>query len=164
MGLDAPGAEAADVLAVTPQPRLPPFPRPLAPSPSSPGSAPSFAPPPTPAEPPLAWLFGSALPSAWSFSSALVSPPWVSWIFTTAKSQLSPPNHSYLARVRCALAAFRRCARLEGIIPALEPAHALAHVIRLAPTLPEDHIILMNLCGRGDKDVQTVASAEGVKL
>jgi tryptophan synthase beta chain len=63
-----------------------------------------------------------------------------------------------------ALAAFKLCSVQEGIIPALEPAHALAHVARIAPQLPRDHIILMNLCGRGDKDVFTVAAALGVKL
>jgi tryptophan synthase beta chain len=56
-----------------------------------------------------------------------------------------------------ALAAFRLCCRLEGIIPALEPAHALAKVIELAPTKPRDHLMVMNLCGRGDKDLETVA-------
>ncbi len=60
-----------------------------------------------------------------------------------------------------ALEMFQLCSRLEGIIPALEPAHALAHVARVAPTLPKDHIILMNMCGRGDKDVFTVADALG---
>ncbi len=60
-----------------------------------------------------------------------------------------------------ALAAFRRCAELEGILPALEPAHALAHVMKIAPGLPRDHIIVMNLCGRGDKDIFTVADALG---
>ena len=44
------------------------------------------------------------------------------------------------------------------------PAHALAHVLRLAPTLPHDHLLVMNMCGRGDKDVFTVADALGVKL
>ncbi len=56
-----------------------------------------------------------------------------------------------------ALAAFQLCAKLEGIIPALEPAHALAYVTKLAPTLAKDKIIVMNLCGRGDKDIFTVA-------
>ncbi|MGY9006616.1 MAG: tryptophan synthase subunit beta [Alphaproteobacteria bacterium] len=56
-----------------------------------------------------------------------------------------------------ALAAFKLCSQLEGIIPALEPAHALAHVIRMAPSLPSDHLLVMNLCGRGDKDVFTVS-------
>jgi tryptophan synthase beta chain len=63
-----------------------------------------------------------------------------------------------------ALEAFKLCAKFEGILPALEPAHALAHVARIAPKLPRDHIIVMNLCGRGDKDVFTVANALGVKL
>ena len=63
-----------------------------------------------------------------------------------------------------ALEAFQLCAKLEGIIPALEPAHALAHVLRLAPTLPNDHLICMNMCGRGDKDVHTVAGILGVSL
>ncbi|MCH7944137.1 MAG: pyridoxal-phosphate dependent enzyme, partial [Proteobacteria bacterium] len=63
-----------------------------------------------------------------------------------------------------ALAAFQLCSRLEGIIPALEPAHALAYVARYAPDLPKDHIILMNMCGRGDKDIFTVAEALGMSL
>lgn len=63
-----------------------------------------------------------------------------------------------------AMAAFQLCTRLEGIIPALEPAHAFAHVARIAPNLPEDHIILMNMCGRGDKDIFTVADKLGVSL
>jgi tryptophan synthase beta chain len=60
-----------------------------------------------------------------------------------------------------ALEAFQLCARLEGIIPALEPAHALAHVLKLAPTLPAETLIVMNLCGRGDKDIFTVAKLLG---
>jgi tryptophan synthase beta chain len=63
-----------------------------------------------------------------------------------------------------ALAAFQLLSRTEGIIPALEPSHALAQVAKLAPTLPKDHIIVMNLCGRGDKDIFTVANALGTKL
>jgi tryptophan synthase beta chain len=63
-----------------------------------------------------------------------------------------------------ALAAFQLCSKLEGIIPALEPAHALAYVAKIAPDLPPDHIILMNMCGRGDKDVFTVAERLGVTL
>ena len=60
-----------------------------------------------------------------------------------------------------ALAAFQLCSRLEGIIPALEPSHALAFVAKIAPDLPKDHIICMNLCGRGDKDIFTVARLLG---
>ena len=56
------------------------------------------------------------------------------------------------------------CTRIEGIIPALEPAHALAHVIKLAPTMAKDQIIVMNLCGRGDKDVFTVAKHLGMDI
>jgi tryptophan synthase beta chain len=56
-----------------------------------------------------------------------------------------------------ALEAFQLCTRLEGIIPALEPAHALAHVTKIAPTMGKDQILVMNLCGRGDKDIFTVA-------
>ena len=63
-----------------------------------------------------------------------------------------------------ALAAFRLCSELEGILPALEPAHALAQVVKIAPGLPGDHLIVMNLCGRGDKDIFTVADAMGVSL
>ena len=63
-----------------------------------------------------------------------------------------------------ALEAFQMCSRLEGIIPALEPAHALAHVARIAGRLSSDHLLVMNLCGRGDKDVFTVAKALGVTL
>jgi tryptophan synthase beta chain len=63
-----------------------------------------------------------------------------------------------------ALKAFQLCARLEGIIPALEPSHALAHVARIAPSLPEDHLIVMNMCGRGDKDIFAVAEHLGVVL
>ena len=63
-----------------------------------------------------------------------------------------------------AMQAFELCSRTEGIIPALEPAHALAHVARMAPTLPADHIVLMNLCGRGDKDVFTAARYFGIAL
>ena len=58
-----------------------------------------------------------------------------------------------------ALEAFQLCSRMEGIIPALEPAHALAHVAKIAPSLPADHLIVMNMCGRGDKDIFTVAEA-----
>ncbi|KAB0682903.1 tryptophan synthase subunit beta [Aureimonas leprariae] len=84
------------------------------------------------------------------------------------------PEHSWLkdmGRVeyvpimdREALDAFRLLTRVEGIIPALEPAHALAEVVKRAPKLGKDRIILMNLCGRGDKDVFTAAKHLGVEL
>jgi tryptophan synthase beta chain len=63
-----------------------------------------------------------------------------------------------------ALAAFHALCRLEGIIPALESSHALAHAARLAPTLPQDAILLVNLSGRGDKDMHTVAARAGMTL
>jgi tryptophan synthase beta chain len=63
-----------------------------------------------------------------------------------------------------ALDAFQLLSKLEGIIPALEPAHALAYVSKMAPTLPKDHLLVMNLCGRGDKDIFAVAEHLGVKL
>jgi tryptophan synthase beta chain len=63
-----------------------------------------------------------------------------------------------------ALDAFQLCARLEGIIPALEPSHALAYVTKLAPTLAKDNLLVMNMCGRGDKDVFAVAGYLGMKI
>ena len=63
-----------------------------------------------------------------------------------------------------ALAAFQLITRLEGIIPALEPSHALAHVGKIAPDLPRDHLMVMNMCGRGDKDVFAVAEHLKVDL
>ena len=84
------------------------------------------------------------------------------------------PEHAWLhdscrveyasATDTAALDAFQLCSKLEGIIPALEPAHALAHVLEIAPDLPSDHILVMNMCGRGDKDVFSVADALGVDL
>jgi tryptophan synthase beta chain len=84
------------------------------------------------------------------------------------------PEHSWLhdsgrvnyvsATDKEALAAFQLLARTEGILPALEPAHALAYVQKLAPKLPKDHLLVMNLCGRGDKDIFTVADALGSSM
>ena len=84
------------------------------------------------------------------------------------------PEHSHLHDIKRveyvaatddeALEAFQLCTRTEGIIPALEPAHALAHVQKIAPSMPADGIVLMNLCGRGDKDIFTVAERLGVTL
>lgn len=83
------------------------------------------------------------------------------------------PEHSWLrdtGRVEYvsvtdgeALEAFQLCTRKEGIIPALEPSHALAHVSKIAPDLPSDHVIVMNMCGRGDKDVDAVAGYLGLE-
>ncbi len=84
------------------------------------------------------------------------------------------PEHSYLHNIKRvqyvsatdyeALEAFQLLAKLEGIIPALEPSHALAYVIRTAGQLSRDHILVMNLCGRGDKDIFTVADHLRIKL
>jgi tryptophan synthase beta chain len=84
------------------------------------------------------------------------------------------PEHSWLHDVgrvtylsatdKEALDAFQLCCKLEGIIPALEPAHALAQVIKLAPQKPKDHLMVMNMCGRGDKDIFTVAEHLGSRI
>jgi tryptophan synthase beta chain len=63
-----------------------------------------------------------------------------------------------------ALAAFHDCCHLEGIIPALESCHALAYAAKLAPALGRDRILLVNLSGRGDKDIHTVAERSGLKF
>ncbi len=63
-----------------------------------------------------------------------------------------------------ALAAFQLVSRLEGIIPALEPAHAVARVMEIAPTKPKDHLMVVNMSGRGDKDLASVAEHLGGKL
>ena len=65
---------------------------------------------------------------------------------------------------REALAAFQLCTRLEGIIPALEPAHALAYVTKLAPSLPPSNLLVMNMCGRGDKDIFAVVTTSDWKF
>ena len=84
------------------------------------------------------------------------------------------PEHSWLRDVGRvdyvsvtdseALTAFQLCTEKEGIIPALEPSHALAHVTKIAPELPKDHIMVMNMCGRGDKDIFAVAKHLGVDI
>jgi tryptophan synthase beta chain len=63
-----------------------------------------------------------------------------------------------------ALEAFQLCARLEGILPALEPAHALAKVTELAPAKPQDHLMVVNISGRGDKDIPQIADILGSRL
>ncbi|MDM9557898.1 MULTISPECIES: tryptophan synthase subunit beta [Bordetella] len=63
-----------------------------------------------------------------------------------------------------ALAAFHDCCRIEGIMPALESSHAIAHAVKMAPSLPQDTIILVNLSGRGDKDMHTVAERAGIQF
>ena len=84
--------------------------------------------------------------------------PEHSWLRDTGRVSYVP------ATDREALDAFQLLTRIEGIIPALEPAHALAHVIKLAPTMAKDQIIVINLCGRGDKDVFAVAGHLGMDI
>jgi tryptophan synthase beta chain len=84
------------------------------------------------------------------------------------------PEHSWLKEIGRveydsatdveALEAFKLMCAIEGIIPALEPAHAIAAVMRRAPSMPKDALMIVNLCGRGDKDIFTVAEALGVTL
>jgi tryptophan synthase beta chain len=84
------------------------------------------------------------------------------------------PEHSWLHDIKRvnyvaatdedAVEGFKLLSRTEGILPALEPAHALAHVARIAPKMAKDKIIVMNLCGRGDKDIFALAERLGVKL
>jgi len=63
-----------------------------------------------------------------------------------------------------ALGGFYALTRMEGIIPALESSHAMAYILKLAPTMKKDEIIIVNLSGRGDKDMQTMAKREGIEL
>jgi tryptophan synthase beta chain len=84
------------------------------------------------------------------------------------------PEHSYLRELgrttytsatdEEALAAFDVLAKEEGIVPALESAHAIAHAVKLAPTMKSKQILVVNLSGRGDKDVQQVARMRGITL
>jgi tryptophan synthase beta chain len=84
--------------------------------------------------------------------------PEHSWLHDTGRAEYVSVTDTE------ALEAFQLLCKTEGIIPALEPSHAIAHVIKLAPTLPKDHIIVVNLSGRGDKDIFTVARHLGVEM
>jgi tryptophan synthase beta chain len=98
---------------------------------------------------------------AHSISAGLDYPgvgPEHSWLFESGRVEYVPINDDE------ALAAFQLCCRVEGIIPALECAHALAQIAKLAPTMSPDQIILLNLSGRGDKDIFTVAAHTGQSL
>lgn len=98
---------------------------------------------------------------AYSISAGLDYPgigPEHSWLHDTGRVTYES------ATDREALDAFQLCTRKEGILPALEPAHALAQVSKMAPQLPGDHLLVCNLCGRGDKDIETVAEALGVEM
>jgi tryptophan synthase beta chain len=84
------------------------------------------------------------------------------------------PEHAWLHEIgraqyvsitdKEALEAFQLSCQLEGIIPALEPSHALAHVMKIAGDLPSDHLLVMNMCGRGDKDIFSVAKHLGFDM
>ncbi|ARR54084.1 tryptophan synthase subunit beta [Rhizorhabdus wittichii DC-6] len=98
---------------------------------------------------------------AHSISAGLDYPgigPEHSWLHEIGRAEYHPVTDAE------ALASFQRLARLEGIIPALESAHALAAVEKLAPTMGKDQLIVLNLSGRGDKDIFTVAAALGVEI
>jgi tryptophan synthase beta chain len=84
------------------------------------------------------------------------------------------PEHSWLKDIgranyvaindKEALAGFRRLTQTEGIMPALESSHAVAYAEKLAPTMGKDEIIIVNLSGRGDKDILTIAAIDGIKV
>jgi tryptophan synthase beta chain len=82
--------------------------------------------------------------------------PEHAWLKDTARAQYVSITDEE------ALAAFHDCCRIEGIIPALESSHAIAYAVKLAATLPKDKLILVNLSGRGDKDMHTVAQRMGL--
>jgi tryptophan synthase beta chain len=84
--------------------------------------------------------------------------PEHSWLKDSGRAQYVAINDDE------ALAAFNSLCRFEGIIPALESSHALAHAAKLAPTMGKDKILLVNLSGRGDKDINTVARLQGITL
>lgn len=84
--------------------------------------------------------------------------PEHAWLKDSGRAEYVPVNDKE------ALDAFHHCCRIEGIIPALETSHALAYAAKLAPSLPKDKIILVNLSGRGDKDMHTVAQASGLQM
>ena len=84
------------------------------------------------------------------------------------------PEHSFLfeeKRVEYvsitdedAIKAFKYCSKIEGIIPALEPSHALAYLMKIAPKMDKENLVVMNMCGRGDKDIYTIAEKLNVKI
>ncbi|OJA68037.1 tryptophan synthase subunit beta [Burkholderia ubonensis] len=84
--------------------------------------------------------------------------PEHAWLKDSGRAQYVPITDEE------ALNAFHDCCRIEGIIPALESSHAIAYGVKLAPTLPKDKILLVNLSGRGDKDMHTVAERSGISL
>jgi tryptophan synthase beta chain len=104
---------------------------------------------------------GGQIQEAHSISAGLDYPgigPEHSWLHETGRATYVGITDDE------ALEAFQLCSKLEGIIPALESSHGLAQVMKLAPTMDKDKIIVLNLSGRGDKDIFTVAHHLGVKL
>jgi tryptophan synthase beta chain len=98
---------------------------------------------------------------AHSISAGLDYPgvgPEHAWLFDQKRVNYVPATDDE------AVEAFQLCAKKEGILPALESAHALAYLATLAPSLPKDHLIVVNLSGRGDKDIYTIANRLGVTL
>lgn len=84
--------------------------------------------------------------------------PEHAWLKDSGRAQYVAVNDNE------AIAAFHELTRVEGIMPALESSHALAYTAKIAPGMPKDKIIIVNLSGRGDKDIQTVAALEGITL
>jgi tryptophan synthase beta chain len=84
--------------------------------------------------------------------------PEHAWLKDSGRAQYSAITD------REAMQAFHQLTRVEGIIPALESSHAVAHAVKIAADMDKDRIIIVNLSGRGDKDVHTVAAMEGIKL
>jgi tryptophan synthase beta chain len=104
--------------------------------------------------------YGQVL-EAHSISAGLDYPgvgPEHSWLKVTERAEYGAVTDAE------ALAALQHLSRTEGIIPALESAHAIAHLLKLAPTLAPDDLVVVNVSGRGDKDMGTVAKALGVSL
>jgi tryptophan synthase beta chain len=84
--------------------------------------------------------------------------PEHAWLKDTGRAEYVVANDDE------ALEAFKELTKVEGIMPALETAHALAYVRKLAPTMEKNQTIVVNVSGRGDKDINTVASIEGIEL
>ena len=82
--------------------------------------------------------------------------PEHAWLKDLGRAEYVPIDDSE------ALAAFHKLCRIEGIIPALESSHAVAHAMKIAPSMPKDKVLLVNLSGRGDKDMHTVAEKSGI--
>ncbi len=104
----------------------------------------------------ITWLLDGQITDAHSISAGLDYPgigPEHAWLHETGRVQ-------YLSATDAeALEMFQLCSRLEGIIPAPEPAHALARAVDLAAEMRREEILLMNMCGRGDKDIFSVMDA-----